>query len=123
MAAHASQYAEYLTSLRQQYPIYHVVNKIEDARPYINSRQPVIITGERLAALPGRNRMKYFIPNNLHGDTFIFMFTRPIKPFLTDPQYQNVDLQIRGYANALDYHPNQYDIKMNEVPFVIYRIN
>jgi DNA 3'-phosphatase len=126
MAADPSQYEDFIQNL----PQYQRFQTINEALPSMKNNQQVIITGERLATQAGRRRMIYLIPKELQINTYILMFTRPIKPFVTDQQYRNADMTIRGYANALDFHPSQnYPFELEEKfqprtePFPILRIN
>lgn len=124
MAAHESQYREYIDDLKANNVEFEEsgLNGVEDILDRGNS---VIVVGERFATRAGRRRAMHLIPRQHHRNTSVLMFTRPIKPFISDTEYRAADLAIRGYANALDVHPNLKSIipARGTEPFQIARIN
>ncbi|CAH6419960.1 3 phosphatase [uncultured virus] len=124
MAAHPSQYQNYINDLMKTYPEY-VTSNLTDATGHLAQGRNVIIVGERFATNAGRYRATHFGLRVPGQGTIILMFTRPIKPFITDAEYTRDDLAIRGYANALDYHPSLVllrEYKQKE-PYSVVRIN
>lgn len=116
MAAHESQYRYYVNDLKIFNPNYYETNLEGVGRG-------AIVVGERLATRAGRRRAYHIIPKEYHRYVKILMFTRPIRPFLTEKEFKDADMQIRGYANALDVHPNFLSKVETGEPFPIYRIN
>lgn len=104
MAAHPVQYNDHITNLLAEDPSY-IQTSLTEAEAALNQGRNVIITGERLATLAGRRRVMHLLPERYRRNTVIYMFTRPIAPFLTPQEAKAADLTIRGYANALDMHP------------------
>lgn len=120
MAAHESQYDRFI----QDNPKFTRV-MLDQAANVLRRGYKVIVAGERFATLAGRRRAMHLIPKEYHPQTAFLMFTQPIKPFVTDQGYRDADNAIRGYANALDVHPNLRDIIMpaGQEPFPIIRMN
>lgn len=122
MAAHESQYRDYVNQLLAD-PNY-VETNLTQAVQQLEQGRTVIVTGERFANRGGRRRAMHIIPKQYHANTFVLMFTRPIRPFLTEQEFQTADYGIRGYANALDVHPQFNDtLLVQGEPFQIIRIN
>jgi DNA 3'-phosphatase len=123
MAAHSSQYRDFVDTFLQDHPTFTETN-LAGAATLLQQGRNVVITGERFARQAGRWRARHFIPAEYHGGAKILMFTRPIRPFMTQQQYQAIDYEIRGYANALDFHPHLLSQGFPaDEPFEIIRIN
>lgn len=121
MAAQESQYRYFIDELKQRDPLY-IESNLANAVRLLEQGNKVIIVGERLATRGGRQRITRILPTNYWKDTQILMFTRPIKPFIGDTEYKQADLNIRGYANALDIHLKLNGVHILEA-FPIIRIN
>lgn len=127
MAADEVQYRAYIDNLIANDPTY-VESDLAFAAQLLTDGRKVIVTGERFATGAGRRRALYSIPRKYQVDAVFLMFTRPIRPFL---QRIEETPAIRGYANALDVHPQlHYTIPkdpnmgpQNIAPFKIIRIN
>lgn len=123
MAAHESQWQNYINNLLNEYPHMVITNLESAGRELKNGRLPIVI-GERFATIAGRRRAFHILPKD--AQPVFLMFTQPIKPFITDNAYLLIDKQIRGYANALDYHQSYSYMGNNPVfeePYPIIRIN
>lgn len=124
MAAHPIQYQDYINDLMRKYPNY-VTSDLNGVKNHIKNGYDVIVVGERFATRAGRRRVTHFVPALDNHNVRFLMFTRPIKPYLSPEEFAAADANIRGYANALDYHPNfgLDQEKQRGEPFPIIRIN
>lgn len=123
MAAHNSQYDDFVTALLRNDPNF-VISGLESVNDHLSQGNNPIVVGERFAKFAGRRRAMHMINRQYHGQVVVLMFTRPVRPFINQADITRVDNEIRGYANALDVHPqfNAIYTTRNE-PFPIVRIN
>lgn len=102
MAADESQYKEFVTGLSPPPGEHYVVGKLENVQDALNQGYKVIVTGERFANALGRRRVAQYITRDQQTKAAFLLFTRPIKPFVTN--WEKIANIIPGYANALDIH-------------------
>lgn len=122
MAAYESQYSQFVNYLVQNRG--YVETNLQNAKQHLLQGDNIVVTGERLATRAGRRRAMHMIPTQYRENTSILMFTSPIFPFLDAAQMRAADFAIKGYANALDIHPQFDDIvRSHDEPFEIIRIN
>lgn len=123
MAAHTSQYQDFLISLLGNNPNF-TVGSLNQTNNLLAQGRDVVVVGERFAKFAGRRRAMHMINREYHGQVVVLMFTRPVRPFINQADIAAVDNEIRGYANVLDVHPQFETIytTRNE-PFPIVRIN
>jgi len=129
MSSHPSQYRSFIDIFKLENEGY-TETPLPGVKLLRSANSKAIVIGERFATKPGRRRALSYIPSSDHSTTIILMFTRPVRPFITNLQAKNDDFSIRGYANALDIHLHfstsiQHAALTDRTgePFTIYRIN